>query len=789
MTVINPNSVAGINSITVQSGNSLSVHKSNGELIRTITSNTGVSTFSSLSVGTATTDNSAAKSINIGLGASISQHTDNTLSLGTGGDEKARLDANGFLGIGTASVEAPLQVYNATNNTIARLDSGDATCRLQLVDSAGMGFVAASGDNLTFANTSSITERARIDSSGRVLINRTASRAIAGDNAKLQIENPSSGLLTLLRTSNDGDAAYLAIAKSRSASGTACQSGDEIGRITFVPHDGTDLNHHAAEIRGYVDTGIGSNDTPGYLTFHTNAGTTTTTERLRIDKDGRLIVGGGTHAGGSALVIKGGGVNTYSTMGMFGSASTPSDGDIFAQMRFGANGSNIGATINAKADADWGASNDYPSRLEFMTVPDASGTLTERFRIASNGDVKVISRGSSDSGAPFYVAVTGKSSIDYGGGSDDTACLRLKDVGSTNSYYHGIELRSKRDGDARIYAQDMGSDACDLVFATDNSGITEKLRITAAGRIGVNKSDPEAQIHVHKPNHYVLTNSGKAVHHIHTSGPNGNAGEYGGAISFAMGSTGAAAVAGLQGAADADNVGLAFITHNSGTGANDAVEMMRITSDGRIQANTQTTSDNEKYNFFFSGSADNQNCFTIRNDNSYDNVALIIKHGRGGLSGYSGKAVSFRGNDFTEEGSIVIGTSSVAYNTSSDYRLKENAVTISDGITRLKTLKPYRFNFKKDTGTTVDGFFAHEVTAVPEAISGEKDAMKKIYYEEGDTLPSGKNVGDFKEFSSTEISAQSIDHSKLVPLLTAALQEAVTKIETLETKVAALEGG
>ena len=159
------------------------------------------------------------------------------------------------------------------------------------------------------------------------------------------------------------------------------------------------------------------------------------------------------------------------------------------------------------------------------------------------------------------------------------------------------------------------------------------------------------------------------------------------------------------------------------------------------------------------------------------------------MSGYSGKAVSFRGNDFTEEGSIVIGTSSVAYNTSSDYRLKENAVTISDGITRLKTLKPYRFNFKKDTGTTVDGFFAHEVTAVPEAVFGEKDAMKKIYYEEGDTLPSGKNVGDFKEFSSTEISAQSIDHSKLVPLLTAALQEAVTKIETLETKVAALEGG
>ena len=88
MTVIRPNSVAGINSITVQSGNSLAVHKADGTLIQTI-DHSGVSTFSSVSVGSATTDNSAAKSINIGLGASISQHTDNTLTFGTAGDPVA----------------------------------------------------------------------------------------------------------------------------------------------------------------------------------------------------------------------------------------------------------------------------------------------------------------------------------------------------------------------------------------------------------------------------------------------------------------------------------------------------------------------------------------------------------------------------------------------------------------------------------------------------------------------------------------------------------------------------
>ena len=65
--------------------------------------------------------------------------------------------------------------------------------------------------------------------------------------------------------------------------------------------------------------------------------------------------------------------------------------------------------------------------------------------------------------------------------------------------------------------------------------------------------------------------------------------------------------------------------------------------------------------------------------------------------------------------------------------------------------------------------------------------MARVLYKEGDTIPDGKKIGDFKEYSSTEIDPQGLDQSKLVPLLTAALQEAVTKIEVLETKVAALE--
>ena len=130
----------------------------------------------------------------------------------------------------------------------------------------------------------------------------------------------------------------------------------------------------------------------------------------------------------------------------------------------------------------------------------------------------------------------------------------------------------------------------------------------------------------------------------------------------------------------------------------------------------------------------------------------------------------------------------MAYNTSSDYRLKEAVNYNFDATTRLKELKPARFNFISDeTNTLVDGFLAHEVSnVVPEAITGTKDAMHpEVLYTADDELPEGKEIGDVKE--ATKINPQSIDQSKLVPLLTSALQEAITKIETLEARVQTLE--
>tara|TARA_B100000427_G_scaffold217542_1_gene181697 strand:- start:1453 stop:2481 length:1029 start_codon:yes stop_codon:yes gene_type:complete len=115
-----------------------------------------------------------------------------------------------------------------------------------------------------------------------------------------------------------------------------------------------------------------------------------------------------------------------------------------------------------------------------------------------------------------------------------------------------------------------------------------------------------------------------------------------------------------------------------------------------------------------------------------------------------------------------------SYAGGSDYRLKNNVVNYTNAITELNQLKPYKFNYIETDRIIVDkpnvlvsGFYAHEAGAVvPNSLIGTKDEV---------------------DFNGDPI-YQSLKYEKFVPLLTAALQEAVAKIETLETKVAALEG-
>ena len=153
-------------------------------------------------------------------------------------------------------------------------------------------------------------------------------------------------------------------------------------------------------------------------------------------------------------------------------------------------------------------------------------------------------------------------------------------------------------------------------------------------------------------------------------------------------------------------------------------------------------------------------------------------------SGGNYQAIAFRHNASTVVGTVTTTASATSYNTSSDYRLKENVDYTWDATTRLKQLKPARFNFiTDDTNTLVDGFLAHEVSSiVPEAITGEKDAMMDEKYEITPAVKGadGGVVTEAVMGTHSVPNYQSIDQAKLVPLLVKTIQELEARITTLE---------
>ena len=181
-----------------------------------------------------------------------------------------------------------------------------------------------------------------------------------------------------------------------------------------------------------------------------------------------------------------------------------------------------------------------------------------------------------------------------------------------------------------------------------------------------------------------------------------------------------------------------------------------------------------------------------------DTVAMAIMSSYA-LSSQTATMIQFLDFNGTERGSIKTSGSATAYNTSSDYRLKENINYDWDATTELKKLKPAKFNWKVDTENTVEGFLAHEVSdIVPDAITGTKDEIEtktKVIrdsanqilgegIEEADWI-AGKVDGKYPsdstwQASETKEKYQQIDLSKLVPLMVKTIQELEARIKTLE---------
>ena len=146
-------------------------------------------------------------------------------------------------------------------------------------------------------------------------------------------------------------------------------------------------------------------------------------------------------------------------------------------------------------------------------------------------------------------------------------------------------------------------------------------------------------------------------------------------------------------------------------------------------------------------------------------------------------------NGYGEVGSIKVASNGTTtnFNTSSDYRLKTDVQPVTNASARIQSLNPVNFEWIRSS-TRTDGFLAHEAqVVVPDCVSGAHNEVK--VWEDNEELPDGVSVGDNKtdDDGNTIPVYQSIDQSKLVPLLTAALQEALTEIASLKTRVEALE--
>ena len=301
----------------------------------------------------------------------------------------------------------------------------------------------------------------------------------------------------------------------------------------------------------------------------------------------------------------------------------------------------------------------------------------------------------------------------------------------------------------------FGGTVEELAFFTGTSALTERMRIDSSGNVGIGTTSPIAKLHVTDTSFPQVrindeTNAGESG--IRFRSYNGTTNDIHGDI-FVDASSGI-------------EVGrMGFRIPWNGT------EKMTILSSGNVGIGNTTpqttlhTGPTTTVTNVFTARFAASNFFASGGNSMFyvpDTAANIMMFGSNQFG--TNQIEFYHKNPGTSQayvGRISTSGSATSYVTSSDYRLKENIVPISDSISRLNQLKPSRFNFIEEPGKMVDGFIAHEVQdIVPEAIVGEKDEVD----EEGDIIPQG------------------IDQAKLVPLLVAAIQELEARVKELENK-------
>jgi hypothetical protein len=220
------------------------------------------------------------------------------LKIGTASSTRLTINSSGDVGIGTQSPTRNLHVHGSDSDTVqvhltnstTGATSNDGFSVVLGSDESAILNMRENNPMRFFTNDS---ERMRIDNSGRLLIGASSN---VGSSSVLQVREDSFGRnFEIFRSYDSANTpARIRFSNSRgtSASPTIVVNGDDLGEIRFNGHDGTNYDTPAAAILGVVDGTPGENDMPGRLEFHTTSdGGSSTTERMRITKDGDLLIG------------------------------------------------------------------------------------------------------------------------------------------------------------------------------------------------------------------------------------------------------------------------------------------------------------------------------------------------------------------------------------------------------------------------------------------------------------------------------------------------------------------
>ena len=717
-------SATGNGSNTATYGNSsITGHYFEGDIILTDGSNPvlsvqdtlGGSSFLKLLAGdTGTSNIYLGDDSDENAGAIVYDHSDNSMSFRTNGFlEKMSIDSSGVVITGTVDINSnSLQLTGATNPQVLVTDTTNSvSVGLQALDASTKidsthSFKIEIGNDIIQSVTSS-----GVEITGNLAVDTNTLYVDAANNrVGIGTSSPAVGLHSYNNTSMN----------QLTVDGTgAIKTG-----INFAS-GGTTYGQIYFDNNAPYDLSLYQQYTTGSLIFGTNS-----TERMRIDSNGNVGIGvvPSNYAGYTTLCLNdtsGSQVEFFSsgvqkayiegTAGILKFQHNDTSPIVFS----------TNATERMRIDS---------SGRVLVNTATAQNTATGRGNITINGTTSILNLATSDTNSGyiyhdstnmqvvnakngfmnFYTNDTERMCIDSSGNvgigeSNPTNTLTIKDEGYQiaiidESSGNVSEILSSND--SMGFFADRGNAIADskMLFSVDGS---ERMRINSSGQVliggSATPSIANTKLFISRGDQYGL--------HLWANGATNSANIIGSEDNLILGSAGS--------------------------------ERMRITSGGHLFVNTDVTPDASNGGFGVFASGGSTYIYnSTEQSTSWFHLQFINPNGI--------------------VGSISTNGSATAFNTSSDYRLKENVVEMTGALDRVDALKPSRFNFIADPEKTVDGFIAHEVQAiVPEAVTGEKDAVD----EEGNPIYQG------------------IDQSKIVPLLVGAIKELSAKVAALESQL------